>query len=225
MIDKYEYQYMYLQGLKKELQAKGYIATKYFRKDEIDNIIVDSLRYFCKEFEKWLVNNITNFNDILNVIGCYSRLKSDVDSKRMILDEELTDFLHTCRYILAISPILKLDYTTARYTSATNMFFPELLTLTYLIQLYNQYRCINSLCPQNIIVADFSSSYLSLDYSDSSYMDLLSQSRLNGQKLLTANLVDYDLGLRFGETLKATFGKSAELLLDFMQGPDPMLLT
>ena len=58
MIDKYEYQYMYLQGLKKELQAKGYIATKYFRKDEIDNIIVDSLRYFCKEFEKWLVNRV-----------------------------------------------------------------------------------------------------------------------------------------------------------------------
>lgn len=222
MMDKYEYQYMYLQGLKKNLQARGYIASKYFRKDEIDNIIVDSLKYFCKEFEKWVINNIKNFNDILNVIGCYSGLKSDVDSKRMILEEELTDFLHTCRYILAISPFLKLDYTAARYTSATNMFFPELLTLTYLIQLYNQYRCINSLCPQDIIVADFTSSYLSLDYSDSSYMDLLSPSKLKGQELLATNLVDYDLGLRFGETLKATFGKAAESLLAFMQGPDPI---
>lgn len=36
MMDKYEYQYMYLQGLKKNLQARGYIASKYFRKDEID---------------------------------------------------------------------------------------------------------------------------------------------------------------------------------------------
>ena len=113
-MDKYEYQYMYLQGLKKNLQARGYIASKYFRKDEIDNIIVDSLKYFCKEFEKWVINNIKNFNDILNVIGCYSGLKSDVDSKRMILEEELTDFLHTCRYILAISPFLKLDYTAAQ---------------------------------------------------------------------------------------------------------------
>lgn len=82
MIDKYEYQYMYLQGLKKELQAKGYIATKYFRKDEIDNIIVDSLRYFCKEFEKWLVNNITNFNDILFKFRKFNLLISDCKIER-----------------------------------------------------------------------------------------------------------------------------------------------
>lgn len=222
MLSKYDYQYMYFQKLKKVLVSKGYTADKYVEKNDIDNIIVDSLKFICKEFEQWAVKNLTNFDDILNVIGYYSKFKSDIDAKRIVLNEEISDFLHTCRYILAISPTLKLNHNSPRFTSATNMFFPELLTLTYLIQLLNQYRCVNSLCIKGNVVADFTSSYLSLDYSDSTYMELWHKSRLKSQDLLAPSLVDYNMGLKFDEILRDTFGETANFLLDFMHGPEPI---
>lgn len=202
--------------------SKGYAETKYFNKIKIDEIIVESLKYFCIEFEQWVLSNLTNFKDILNVIGCYSMFKTDVDSKRIIPDEELINFLHTCRYILAISPAINFNYTSPRHTSPTNIFFPELLSLTYLIHSFNQYRCINSLCLENIIIADFTRDYLVLDYSNPTYVELLQKSKLKGRELLAPNLVDYDLGLEFEETLRSVFGATADLLLNFMYGPQPI---
>ena len=95
MLSKYDYQYMYFQKLKKVLVSKGYTADKYVEKNDIDNIIVDSLKFICNEFEQWAVKNLTNFDDILNVIGYYSKFKSDIDAKRIVLNEEISDFFHT----------------------------------------------------------------------------------------------------------------------------------
>lgn len=141
-----------------QLLDEGYVAQIYEELEDTIKICEIAINCIINTFEKVVSMLLTSFKDVQEFIHIYSSFSNPTSKKPII-------FRHTCRYIFAILPKLKLTSAPSANSDEHNMLeLCKLIALTKLLHTFIQARSIqiieNTSCLKIIL-----DSFVSVDYT------------------------------------------------------------
>lgn len=155
----------YAQLLVYQLKEEGFRNVKYEERNDILTICSIAENCLINTFEAVVVQLLTSFEDVKEFIHIYSYFSNPTNKKHI-------SFRHTCRYILAIIPNLKLTSEPSLKPEDNKMFeLCKLIAITNLLQSFIQAKAIQLIESEPCLSISINS-FVNIDYTKDSLRTL-----------------------------------------------------